>query len=138
MKAKVDAGESPPVDDLIKREATEEAARGTAFDVVTKSEVAVESYRTLNRHLLSPAERGEKLGIPRLMSEIQGSLEFADTDVFMEYSDWSLLNHPARLDENEFTIREMARSFEIDIDGRQVRLRWTQDFGQVAKIGSCS
>ena len=138
MKAKVDAGESPPVDDLIKREAAEEAARGTAFDVVTKSEVAVESYRTLNRHLLSPAERGEKLGIPRLMSEIQGSLEFADTDVFMEYSDWSLLNHPARLDENEFTIREMARSFEIDIDGRQVRLRWTQDFGQVAKIGSCS
>ena len=99
---------------------------------------AVESYRTLNRHLLSPAERGEKLGIPRLMSEIQGSLEFADTDVFMEYSDWSLLNHPARSDENEFTIREMARSFEIDIDGRQVRLRWTQDFGQVAKIGSCS
>ena len=99
---------------------------------------AVESYRTLNRHLLSPAERGEKLGIPRLMSEIQGSLEFADTDVFMEYSDWSLLNHPARLDENEFTIREMARSFEIDIDGRQVSLRWTQEFGQVAKIGSCS
>ena len=33
---------------------------------------AVESYRTLNRQLLSPAERGEKFDIPRLMSEIQG------------------------------------------------------------------
>ena len=92
---------------------------------------AVESYRTLNRHLLSPAERGEKLGTPRLMSEIQGSLEFADTDVFMEYSDWSLLNHPARLDENEFTIREMERSFEIDIDGRQVRYRFLNEQEQL-------
>ena len=93
---------------------------------------AVESYRTLNRHLLSPAERGEKLGTPRLMSGIQGSLEFADTDVFMEYSDWSLLNHPARLDENEFTIREMERSFEIDIDGRQVRHRFLNEQEQLA------
>ena len=60
---------------------------------------AVEIYLKQERHLLSPAERGEKLSIPRLMSEIQGSLEIADTDVFMEYSDWSLRNHPARLDE---------------------------------------
>ena len=44
MKAKVDAGESPPIDDLIKREAAEEAARGTAFDVVTKSEVAADLF----------------------------------------------------------------------------------------------
>ena len=44
VKAKVDAGESPPVDDLIKREAAEEAARGTAFDVVTKSEVAADLF----------------------------------------------------------------------------------------------
>ena len=93
---------------------------------------AVESYRTLNRHLLSPAERGEKFSIPRLMSEIQSSLAFADTDVFMEYSDWSLVNHPARLDENEFTIRETARSFEIDIDGRQVRHRFLEEQEQLA------
>ena len=93
---------------------------------------AVESYRTLNRRLLSPAERGEKFDIPRLMSEIQGSLEFADTDVFMEYSDWSLFNHPARLDEDEFNIRETARSFEIDIDGRQVRHRFVNEQEQLA------
>ena len=93
---------------------------------------AVESYRTLSRHLLSPAERGDKFGVPRLMSEIQGSLEFADTDVFMEYSDWSLLNHPAKLGESEFTIRETARSFEIDIDGRQVRHRFLNEQEQLA------
>ena len=92
---------------------------------------AVEIYLKQERHLLSPAERGEKLSIPRLMSEIQGSLEIADTDVFMEYSDWSLRNHPARLDENEFTIREMARRFEIDIDGRQVGLRFLNEQEQL-------
>ena len=44
VKAKIDAGESPPNDDLIKREAAEEAARGAAFDVVTKSEVAADFF----------------------------------------------------------------------------------------------
>ena len=42
VKAKVDVGESPPSNDLIKRKAAEEAARGAAFDVVTKSEVAAD------------------------------------------------------------------------------------------------
>ena len=41
VKAKVDTGESPPIDDLIKREA---AARSATFDVVTKSEVAADLF----------------------------------------------------------------------------------------------
>ena len=48
------------------------------------------------------------------MSEIQGVLELADTDVFMEYHDWSLLDHLPRLEEGEFAIRETARGFVID------------------------
>ena len=64
------------------------------------------------------------------MSEIQGSLEFADTDIFMEYCDWSLLGHPARLEEREFTVRETARSFEIDIDGKRVRHHFLDEYEQ--------
>ena len=45
------------------------------------------------------------------MAQIQGTLEFADTDVFMEYRDWSLLDYSPKMDEQEFTIRETARSF---------------------------
>ena len=44
VKAKIDAGESTNIDDLIKREAVEEAARGAAFDVVTKSEVVADFF----------------------------------------------------------------------------------------------
>lgn len=82
---------------------------------------AAARYRHEIKALLSPAERGESFIVPRLMAEIQGTLEFADTDVFMEFRDWSLLDHSPKLSETEFAIRETARSFEIDIDGNQIR-----------------
>ena len=81
---------------------------------------------------LSPAERGETFKVPRLMTGIQGKLEFADTDVFMESHDWSLLNHPARLDENEFTIRETAHGFEIDLDGNRLTYRFAGEQEQLS------
>ena len=82
---------------------------------------AIKDYRAQNWEFLSPAERGEKLNVPRLMTVIQGSLEIAESDTFMDYHEWSLLSHQARLNETEFKINRMERSFEIDIDGRRVR-----------------
>ena len=84
------------------------------------------------RKLLSPAERGEQFDVPRLMSELQGELEFADTDVFLESHDWSLLSHAPQMDEGEFTIRETAHRFEVDIDGRHVTYRFTDEEEQLA------
>ena len=80
-------------------------------------------YQLEEKLRLSAAERGETFSVPRLMTGIQGKLEFADTDVFMEFHDWSLLNHQARLDENEFTVRETAHGFEIDLDGNRIVYR---------------
>ena len=82
---------------------------------------AIEQYRATTKPRSSPAQRGAPFAVPRLVCEIQGNVEFADTDVFMEFIDWSPLDYPARLDDREFTVRETAHSFEIDIDGRQVR-----------------
>ena len=42
------------------------------------------------------------------MAEVQGSLEFADTDAFMEHHFWSLLDHPAKLNEHEFSVRQLS------------------------------
>ena len=94
--------------------------------------VAIKNYRAQHWIVLSPAERGEKFNVPRLMTEVQGSLEFADSDKLMEYHEWSLLNHPARLDEGEFTIHQTERSFEIDIDGRRVRHHFLREQEQLA------
>ena len=88
---------------------------------------AVATYQLETKDRLSPAERGENFKVPRLMSEVQGSLEFADTDVFMEYHDWPLLNHSPKLDENEFAIRETARSFEIDLNGNRIAYRFAAE-----------
>ena len=93
---------------------------------------AVEKHRLGVRERLSPAEQGEEFKVPRLMSAVQGVLEFADTDIFMEDHDWSLLDHSPRLDEDEFAIRETARSFEIDLDGHRITYQFASEEEQLA------
>lgn len=93
---------------------------------------AVSKYRVVVKDQLSPAEQGETFEVPRLMSEIQGELEFSDTDVFMEFHDWSLLNHSSKLGEAEFAIRETARSFEIDLDGNRITRQFLDEAEQLA------
>lgn len=93
---------------------------------------AVSKYRADVKDQLSPAEQGETFEVPRLMSEIQGELEFADTNVFMEFHDWSLLDHSSKLGEAEFAIRETARSFEIDLDGNRITYQFADEAEQLA------
>jgi type III restriction enzyme len=93
---------------------------------------AVRRYRVDIRDQLAPAEQGEIMRVPRLFTEIQGSFEFADPDVFMEFHDWSLASHPARLDEVAFAIRETARSFEIDLDDSRVAYQFASENEQLA------
>lgn len=93
---------------------------------------AVTRYRVEAKDQLSPAEQGEAFKVPRLVSEIQGEFEFADTDVFMEFHDWSLLNHSSKLGDAEFAIRETARSFEIDLDGNRVTYQFADEAEQLA------
>lgn len=93
---------------------------------------AVRKYRVEIKDQLSPAEQGEAFVVPRLVTEIQGTFEFADTDVFMEFHDWRLADHPALLDEAAFAIRETARSFEIDVDGNRVTYQFADEAEQLA------
>ena len=89
-------------------------------------------YRVEVEDRLSPAEKGAAFEVPRLMSVIQGELKSADTDIFMEFHDWSLLDHSPRMDEREFSIREMSRNFEIDIDGNHVTYQFASEEEQLA------
>ena len=93
---------------------------------------AFEMHRLGVREDPPPAGRDEDFRAPRLMSAIQGVLEFADTDVFMEHHDWSLLDHSPRMDEDEFTVRETARSFEIDLDGHRIAYQFASEAEQLA------
>ena len=92
---------------------------------------AVRRYRHEIEALLSPAEQGQSFRAPRLLAQVQGELEFADIDVFMEHHDWSLVDHPARLDESAFAIRETSRSFEIDVDGARIAYAFASEDDQL-------
>ncbi len=93
---------------------------------------AIAQHRAAVKEHLSPVEQGQPFKIPRLMAEIEGTLEFADTDVFMEYHDWSLSGYSPKMDEQEFTIRETARSFEIDLDGNRITYQFASEEEQLA------
>lgn len=93
---------------------------------------AVTRHRAEVKDQLSPAERGECFAVPRLMSVIQGTMEFADADLFMEYHEWSLLSYSAKLDQHEFTVHETARHFEVDIDGNRVTYTFALEEEQLA------
>lgn len=97
-----------------------------------KFTAAVQGYRIETHDLLSPAECGEIFEVPRLMSELQGTMEFADIDVFMENHDWSILDHSWKLDKDEFEIRETARSFQIDLNGNRIAYQFASEEGQLS------
>ena len=107
-------------------EALPESERSDFATAVAKHRIDLRDQPT------SPADRGEELRVPRLMSAVQGTLEFADTDLFMESHAWSLLDHSPRMDESEFTIRETARSFEIDLDGNRIAYQFASEQEQLA------
>lgn len=81
---------------------------------------AVEQYRMDMRVMASAVERGERFVVPVLMAEVQGELDLADVDVFMEAVDWTLKDYPSRLEAGEFDLRETSDRFEIDLDGDQL------------------
>ena len=92
---------------------------------------AIKSYQDQVQRRWSPARRREAFNVPGLATQIQGELKFADTDLLMEHHDWSLLDHPARLKESEFAVRETARSFEIDLDGKRVTYQFAREQEQL-------
>lgn len=82
----------------------------------------LEEFKAKHAEDLAPAHLGEEFTVPRLMAQVQGELVFGDTDILMEYHDWSLADHPARLTKAEFDIVETSNTFEIDLDGNRLSI----------------
>lgn len=90
------------------------------------------TFKAENEHLASPAQRGESFVAPRLMAEVQGELLFADNARFLEYHDWSLRDHSHQLSEDEFALRQVADTFEIDLDGDKLTVAYSDQTEQLA------
>ena len=103
-------------DDLEKRL----MATATAPERREALSVAVHRHRIIHRNSISPAERGEKFAVPRLFIDIQGKLEFAEEELILDLGGWTLNDYPAELTPSEFSIRETAELWEVDLQGEKV------------------
>ncbi len=94
-------------------------------------EEQVSSYQAAHQRDASPAERGERFTVPALMAWVQGELELADTDLLMEYHDWSLADHSPKLEAKDFSIQATADTFEIDIDQQKLFVKHADQSAQL-------
>jgi type III restriction enzyme len=81
---------------------------------------ALQRHRYAQQRAPSPAERGEKLVVPRLCLWVQGELELAEKELFLDADGWNILDFPSVLTEAEFVVNETARTFEVDVQGKRV------------------
>jgi type III restriction enzyme len=72
----------------------------------------------------TPSQRGEKFEVPQLCMFVDGQWEVASKSWFLDPSDWNLLKYPNELTENEFSIREEADTWLIDIQGKHLTTKF--------------
>ena len=68
----------------------------------------------------TPSQRGEKFEVPQLCMFVDGQWEVATKDWFLDPRDWDLLKYPAELSEVDFSIKEEANQWLIDVQGKRV------------------
>ena len=93
---------------------------------------ALEKYKTANYESASPAQRGETFVAPRLMAKVQGEFIFAENERFMNYHDWSLHQHSHQLSLAEFSVQQVADTFEIDLDGDRLTVAYKDQTDSMA------
>lgn len=72
----------------------------------------------------TPSQRGEKFEVPQLCMFVDGQWEIATRDWFLDPRDWNLLKYPAELNAAEFSIKEEANQWLIDVQGKHLTTRF--------------
>jgi type III restriction enzyme len=85
---------------------------------------AVAQHRVKRKAMLSPAERGERLAVPRLAIWVQGQLQLAEKGLILDLAEWDLNPWSAELESADFSVIETAERWEVDIEGQKVIYRY--------------
>lgn len=81
-----------------------------------------DEHRATQRALRAPAQLGLSFApIPQLCLELDGYLEVVERETLSHLGDWNLLDSPVQL--AGFAFHETVNSFEIDVNGQQVKYR---------------
>ncbi|MBI4949310.1 MAG: DEAD/DEAH box helicase family protein [Deltaproteobacteria bacterium] len=68
----------------------------------------------------TPAAKNEPFPVPQLCLFVDGELEVAEPDLFLDFRSWNLLDYDAALTADEFGVEERFQSFEVDVEKEKV------------------
>jgi type III restriction enzyme len=84
----------------------------------TEAQKTLETHRHYQTREPSPAEQKQPFQVPRLCLRVQGDLEIAERELFLDANGWNLLDYPAELP--QFRYDDSAKRFVFDVDGDKV------------------
>ncbi len=79
----------------------------------------LEYQRHRAERLVSPAAKGEPFAAPTLCLSVQGVMELAEPELFLDLGGWNLLDYEALLTPDEFKATEAYQSFSVDVDEKE-------------------
>lgn len=94
-------------------------------------ETNLKVYRQTWKRHVSPAEQGVAFTVPQLCLWVDGELELAEKENFLDARGWNLLGYPAELTETEFKLTDNGKKYEIDIIGDKIRERLVGETDQL-------
>lgn len=108
-----------------------DAITNEAIVEASPSKEREETEEKLRRHQMvalavkAPSENGLVFSVPRLCMVEQGELEFVDRGVVAADFGWDLLASPPDL--SSFRFNEESKTFEVDLDGKEVYYHLIKD-----------
>ena len=89
-------------------------------EVELKAKLYLKSYSPS----LSPSENGDTFIIPQLCLNIEGIIELAEPDLYLDKNGWNLLDYSTVLTQEEFTINEQTKQYALDIAGKKLVVKF--------------
>lgn len=110
----------------ISGEITPELAEKIVLAAPKKDRTTVEKSISVHQaqQPRTPSQRGEGFEVPQLCLWVDGQWEVASRSWFLDPQDWNLLSYPAELTEVEFSVKEEANQWLIDIQGKRLTTRF--------------
>lgn len=128
---KTDSGFAVKVEGRINDETADKlikvASKGDRPNLKTNLEV----YQANWKKYQSPAQKGEPFHVPQLCLWVEGELELAEKELFLDAQGWNLLDYPAALKEHEFKLTDNGKKYEIDIVGERLHERLVGETDQL-------
>jgi type III restriction enzyme len=91
------------------------AAAVKAAETRANLEAEAKRHKAVWQNHVSPAQRGVPFRVPQLCFNLDGALEVAEKDAFLDARGWSLLDYPAEISETDFHLTETGVQWEIDL-----------------------